>query len=100
MARPASSTGGLDRLRAAADSVAGHRVTPFALTGLAFTLYLVLGREQSGTDSHSPIAQAFVHGRLSLAQDSPWLELVPRPGGGCSSPFPPLVSVVMLPFAA
>jgi hypothetical protein len=100
MARPASSTGGLDRLRAVADSVAGHRVTPFALTGLAFILYLLLGPEQAGTDSHYPIAQAFVHGRLYLDQDYPWLELVPRPGGGWYSPFPPLVSVIMLPFAA
>jgi hypothetical protein len=89
-----------DRLHDLAGSIADRRVTPYALTAVAFVLYLFLGPDQGNTDSHYPIAQAFLHGRLYLDQDYPWLELVPRPGGGWYSPFPPLISVIMLPFAA
>jgi hypothetical protein len=62
--------------------------------------YLVLGPAKTDLDSHYPIAQAFLAGRLHLVDAIPWLELVPRPEGGWYSPFPPLLSVLLVPFAA
>ena len=49
-----------------------------------------------------PLADAFLHGRLSIAVDRPWLELVPvNDGTGAQySPFPPVPAVVILPFVA
>lgn len=67
---------------------------------LAAIAYLVLGPGKEGYDSHYPMAQAFLAGRLHLVEAMPWLELVPRPEGGWYSPFPPLLSVLLLPFAA
>lgn len=45
------------------------------------------------------LADAFLHGKLYLAQDRPWLELIPRVGGGQYVPFPPVPALVVLPFA-
>ena len=47
---------------------------------VAGLVYLVVGPDQVDTDSHWPIAQAFVAGRLHLVDAIPWVELVPRPG--------------------
>jgi hypothetical protein len=69
------------------------------LGAIATVVYLVVGPSQVDTDSHWPIAQAFVAGRLHLVDAIPWLELVPRPGGGWYSPFPPLLAVLLTPFA-
>jgi hypothetical protein len=77
-----------------------ERSTGIAL-GLVYGLvYLVLGPGKVDLDSHYPIAQAFLAGRLHLVDPIPWLELVPRPGGGWYSPFPPFLSVRLLPAAA
>ena len=69
------------------------------LAVVATVFYLVVGQGQTDLDSHWPIAQAFVAGRLHLVDAIPWLELVPRPDGGWYSPFPPLMSVLLVPFA-
>jgi hypothetical protein len=66
---------------------------------VATIFYLVVGQGQTDLDSHWPIAQAFAAGRLYLTEPIPWLELVPRPEGGWYSPFPPLLSVLLVPFA-
>ena len=84
--------GWLDRL--------DRRTTGIVLGLLAFALYLAAGEPQALRDSHYPFAQAFLAGRLYVTADYPWLELVPRAEGGWYTPFPPLVSLVMLPFAA
>lgn len=70
------------------------------LAGVATVFYLLVGQGQTDLDSHWPIAQAFAHGRLYLIDPIPWLELVPRPEGGWYSPFPPLMAVLLTPFAA
>jgi hypothetical protein len=70
-----------------------------ALALVATVFYLVVGQGQTDLDSHWPIAQAFAAGRLHLIEPIPWLELVPRPEGGWYSPFPPLLSVLLVPFA-
>ena len=67
---------------------------------LSFAVFWGAGLVQTGLDSHYPMAQAWLQGRLFLTGDYPLLELVPRPGGGWWSPFPPLISALMLPFAA
>ncbi len=66
---------------------------------VAAIVYFVVGPSQVDTDSHWPIAQAFVAGRLHLVEAIPWVELVPRADGGWFSPFPPLLSVLLVPFA-
>jgi hypothetical protein len=77
-----------------------ERRTGIALAVTYGLVYLVLGPGKVGLDSHYPIAEAFLAGRLHLLDAIPWLELVPRPEGGWYSPFPPLLSVVLLPVAA
>lgn len=69
------------------------------IAAVATVFYFVVGQGQTDLDSHWPIAQAFAHGRLHLTDPIPWLELVPRPEGGWYSPFPPLLSVLLVPFA-
>ena len=82
------------------DAIANWPWVAPRLALLAFAVYWGAGLVQTGTDSHYPIAQAMLQGRLYLTGNYPLLELVPRPGGGWYSPFPPLISVLMLPFAA
>jgi hypothetical protein len=94
-------------------SLAGQRRSPAAdslirpellagavLTGLAFVTYWVTGPTDAGGDSFVPLADAFLHGRLSIPVDRPWLELVPAPDGGQFSPFPPVPALVLLPVVA
>jgi hypothetical protein len=76
------------------------RWTGVILGVAAGLFYLLVGHQQSGTDSHYLFAQAFLDGRLHVEGSYPWLELVPRESGGWLSPFPPLLSVLLLPFAA
>lgn len=71
-----------------------------AVAVVAGLTYLLLGNDQQGTDSHSLFARAFLDGRLHIEGSYPWLELVPRDGGGWYSPFPPLLSVALMPFEA
>ena len=47
---------------------------------VAGLVYFIVGPNQVDTDSHWPIAQAFVAGRLHLVDAIPWVELVPRTG--------------------
>jgi hypothetical protein len=70
------------------------------LTFLAFVAYWLTGPIDPGGDSYVPLADAFLDGRLSIAQDRPWLELVPAPDGGQYSPFPPVPAVLLMPLVA
>ena len=58
---------------------------------LAFVAYWFTGPWGAGGDQFVPLADAFLHGRLSIPVDRPWMELVPVPGGTGAqySPFPP-----------
>ena len=76
------------------------RWTGVVLGIAAALLYLNVGSGQEGTDSHYLLAQAFLDGRLYIEGAYPWLELVPRADGGWFSPFPPLLGVALVPFAA
>ncbi len=77
-----------------------ERSTGIALGLIYGLVYLILGPGKVDLDSHYPIAQAFLAGRLHLVDAIPWLELVPRPEGGWFSPFPPFLSVLLVPAAA
>lgn len=70
------------------------------LTLLALVAYWLTGPTEPGGDSFVPLAGAFLDGRLSIAQDRPWLELVPAPDGGQYSPFPPVPAVLLMPLVA
>jgi hypothetical protein len=72
------------------------------LTLLSFGVYWFTGPFDVSSDSFVPLADAFLHGRISIAVDRPWLELVPvNDGSGAQySPFPPVPAVVILPFVA
>jgi hypothetical protein len=69
---------------------------------LALAAYWFTGPDGNVPDSFVPLADAFLHGRLSIAMDRPWLELVPvNDGSGAQySPFPPVPAVVLIPFVA
>ena len=66
---------------------------------LALVVYWVTGPSVQG-DMWPPLAEAFLHGKLYLAEDRPWLELVPRIGGGQYVPLPPVPALLLLPVAA
>jgi hypothetical protein len=72
------------------------------LTLLAFAAYWFTGPYDVVSDSSVPLADAFLHGRISIPIDRPWLELVPvNDGTGAQySPFPPVPAVVLVPFVA
>jgi hypothetical protein len=95
--RPLSATDRLAGLLARPEALAG-----FVLTTLAFTAYWITGPTTAGGDSFVPLADAFLHGRLSIPVDRPWLELIPvGDGSGAQySPFPPVPAVVLVPFVA
>ena len=75
-------------------------LVPVALASLSALLYLWTVSERVTLDSFLPLADGFLHGRLWIDQQMPWLELVPRPEGGFYSPFPPMPAIVLLPFVA
>ena len=66
---------------------------------VALVVYWFTGPWSAGGDSFIPLADAFVHGRLSLPVDRRWLELVPVPGGNGAqySPFPPVPALTVIP---
>lgn len=66
---------------------------------IALVVYWVTGPLSPGGDSFIPLADAFLHGRLSIPVDRPWLELVPVPGGNGAqySPFPPVPALTLIP---
>jgi hypothetical protein len=68
------------------------------LSVLALAVYWVTGPPASG-DMWPPLAEAFLSGQLHLAEDRPWLELVPRPGGGQYVPLPPVPALTLIPIA-
>jgi hypothetical protein len=67
------------------------------LSLLALAVYWVTGPAVLG-DMWPPLAEAFANGRLHLVEDRPWLELVPRPGGGQYVPLPPVPALTLIPF--
>ncbi len=72
------------------------------LTLLALVAYWLTGPGDNVPDSFVPLADAFLHGRISIPVDRPWLELVPvNDGSGAQySPFPPVPAVVLVPLVA
>jgi hypothetical protein len=94
-------------MTAGARSLAGFttraalEISPFAEAAawsfVALIAYWVTGPPAQG-DLWPPLAEAFVHGKLYIA-DRPWLELVPRPGGGQYVPLPPVPAVLLVPVA-
>jgi hypothetical protein len=96
-ATPARPGPGLSGVLANPELVAG-----VVLTLLAFAAYWFTGPTDVASDSSVPLADALLHGRLSIAVDRPWLELVPvNDGSGAQySPFPPIPAVVLVPFVA
>jgi hypothetical protein len=65
---------------------------------LALVVYWVTGPPASG-DMWPPLAEALLSGQLHLADDRPWLELVPRAAGGQYVPLPPVPALTLLPAA-
>lgn len=68
-----------------------------SLVGLV--VYWLTGPSAAG-GMFEPLADAFLHGRLFLAEDRPWLELVPRVGGGQYVPLPPAPALLLIPVEA
>ena len=68
------------------------------LSVLALVVYLITGPSASG-DMWPPLAEAFLSGQLHLAEDRPWLELVPRAAGGQYVPLPPVPALTLIPAA-
>jgi hypothetical protein len=81
---------------------AAIQIPPLAEAGVwslvALIAYWVTGPAAQG-DMWPPLAEAFLHGQLYLAEDRPWLELVPRLGGGQYVPLPPVPALLLLPVA-
>lgn len=69
---------------------------------LALLVYWFTGPPGAGGDQYVPLADAFLHGRLSIPVDRPWMELVPVPDGGGAqySPFPPAPALTLMPVVA
>ena len=65
---------------------------------LALAVYWVTGPRADG-DMWPPLAEAFLNGQLHLAEDRPWLELVPRAAGGQYVPLPPVPALTLVPVA-
>lgn len=74
-------------------------VEPLLFSTAALLVYLITGPEGVG-DVWPPLAEAFLHGRLHLLEDRPWLELIPRAAGGQYSPMPPMPAVLLMPVVA
>ena len=72
------------------------------LAVVALLIYLFTGPWAAGGDQFVPLADAFLHGRISIPVDRPWMELVPVPGGAGAqySPFPPVPALTLMPVVA
>lgn len=79
----------------------GHAIG-IGLALLATLVYWFTGPWSAGGDQFVPLADAFLHGRLSIPVDRPWMELVPVPGGNGAqySPFPPVPALTLVPVVA
>jgi hypothetical protein len=69
---------------------------------LALVAYWFTGPHGAGGDQFVPLADAFLHGRLSIPVDRSWMELVPVPDGSGAqySPFPPVPALTLMPIVA
>lgn len=89
------------RSLAGSTASAAWELAPFAEASawslLALIAYWVTGPAVQG-DMWPPLAEAFVHGQLYIA-DRPWLELVPRAAGGQYVPLPPVPALLLVPLA-
>ena len=65
---------------------------------MAVVVYWITGPSVRG-DRWPPLAEAFLSGQLHLAEDRPWLELVPRAAGGQFVPLPPVPALTLIPAA-
>jgi hypothetical protein len=64
----------------------------------AFGLYWWVGPEQAGTDAYIPLANALLHGSVSLDPNYyTWVELALY-RGGWFVPYPPVPAFILLPF--
>lgn len=63
----------------------------------AAVVYWVTGPPVTG-DMWPPLAEAFAAGQIYIVEDRPWLEFVPRPGGGFYIPLPPVPGLILVPF--
>jgi hypothetical protein len=71
-----------------------------ALALVAFGLYWWVGPVQAGTDAYIPLANAMLHGSVSLDPAYyTWIELALY-HGGWFVPYPPVPAIVLLPFVA
>jgi hypothetical protein len=79
-----------------------EHVAGIGLALLALLVYWFTGPSGAGGDQFVPLADAFLHGRLSIPVDRPWMELVPVPDGGGAeySPFPPVPALTLMPVIA
>ena len=68
------------------------------LGAMALVVYWLTGPSVHG-DMWPPLAEAFLSGQLHLAEDRPWLELVPRAAGGQYVPLPPVPALTLIPAA-
>lgn len=71
------------------------------LAGFALVVYWFTG-PLGASDQFVPLADAFLHGRLAIPVDRPWMELVPvGDGSGAQySPFPPVPALTLMPLVA
>jgi hypothetical protein len=69
------------------------------LATAALIVYWITGPPITG-DVWPPLAEAFLEGRLHLAEDRPWLELVPRGDGSQYVPLPPVPAITLMPLIA
>ncbi len=69
-----------------------------AFAAVALVTYWITGPPATG-DMWPPLAEAFLDGKLYLAVDRPWLELVPRSDGGQYVPLPPVPALTLIPLA-
>ena len=95
------------RLATVPARIVGALADPEHLAGLVLTLsalvvYWLTGPTGRWGDSFIPLADAFLHGRVSIFPDLPWFELVPVQGGNGAqySPFPPVPAVTLMPLVA
>jgi hypothetical protein len=71
-----------------------------AITAFAALLYELTVPERVTLDAFVPLADAFLHGRLYVAEPMPWIEHVDRAAGGWYVPYPPMPAITVLPFVA
>lgn len=65
----------------------------------AFLVYRLLGPPETVYNNFVRLADAFLHGRIDLGGDVPWLELIAREGKHYVIP-PPMPAIVILPGVA